>query len=257
MSEVALVIEPRKDVVTDRHVWWCPHLRLGIPAPPGIISQTSVAADMRLAAHALNHGFASARWSRSAPSLAVIHAYSRIGLRPARSALLPCQGSRAVGVTLALCLRAVAGPLALLAICATAGWLVPLAPLTVVGTVGMALIGSVVVHEAGHVLALRLGRSHVPAVLVAMTLSPHVVRPRLNRRRDVLVTVAGPLAPTALTLAAAPGIVRSTTALVAMSIISLAHVLALVLPTADRRALRAALRDAEDDLEEPPKARTE
>jgi hypothetical protein len=108
-------------------------------------------------------------------------------------------GSRAATVATAVgALAAIAAALGLGAAAATALFLSALGvpELGLALTVGLTVAISLVVHEVGHLLALR----GVPACLVTRGLQAAVLHRQLTRRREALVAAAGPAAGTLLAL---------------------------------------------------------
>jgi hypothetical protein len=115
--------------------------------------------------------------------------------------------------------------------------------LAAVAIMGLVLLGSVLVHELGHVLAYRLlfGR-RAPAVLVVRGASCRLVRLSGPRTSDALVIAAGPLAPV---VAAVPlwFLFPHAPALVILAtLVAIGHVVGLLIPVGDGAALRELAR---------------
>ncbi|QNO38057.1 hypothetical protein H4J02_03235 [Protaetiibacter sp. SSC-01] len=104
---------------------------------------------------------------------------------------------------------------------------------------GLALVANAV-HELGHVAAYRVLAPHGRVTLECGTLMARIRREPLPRRRDRLVTAAGPLAPLAASVAATPLVTVAPAEVIAGWVLGVAHAVSLALPTADRRAWRAA-----------------
>ncbi|WP_258799337.1 hypothetical protein [Protaetiibacter mangrovi] len=99
---------------------------------------------------------------------------------------------------------------------------------------------AVPLHELGHLTAYRMIAPRAPAHLASGVVHAALRREPLPRRRDRQVTLAGPLAPLLLVVAAAPACAVAPAEFLAAIAVAVAHALGLVLPTADRRAWRAA-----------------
>ncbi|MCM6762582.1 hypothetical protein NB037_09160 [Rathayibacter sp. ZW T2_19] len=133
-------------------------------------------------------------------------------------------------------------------------WWLLLAALAVVGAwaelpalIGISAAGggfllSVLVHEAGHVVALRcLAGPTAPGFLVSRGSRCHLVRRVLPRYRDAGVVIAGPMAPSVLlpVLLTLPDLpVLASCGWLALSS---AHLITLVVPVGDGANLRRAL----------------
>ncbi|TQN32878.1 peptidase M50B-like protein [Haloactinospora alba] len=131
---------------------------------------------------------------------------------------------------------------ALAAVSALLGWLLP----TVLTVSLLLLLASVLVHEAGHVAALRVLAPATPAVFRVDATGAGVCRPPLaDTRREVAVVLAGPLAPAVVwtlgtALGAAAGGVPAA-AVVWTGIVALGHPVSLLFPVGDTRTLLRAL----------------
>lgn len=100
---------------------------------------------------------------------------------------------------------------------------------------------SVIVHEAGHVLAYRTMRPDHPAVFSARLGRFRLVRLPLTVSQDITVTVAGPSATLTIPLLLLPGYPLWPLQFWAAIIIALAHISLLVRSDGDGAMLRAAL----------------
>jgi len=159
---------------------------------------------------------------------------------PARRRL-PVGLGRGLGAAIAVFARThgvVIGALAVLVAGAAALGLVVVAH-------GVALLAlgllATVVHELGHVTAYRLLSPRGAAVLESELLRAALHRESLTRRADRAVTLAGPLAPLLVVVAALvpfAGVLPAE--LVGAAVVAVAHAASLLLPTADRRAWRQA-----------------
>lgn len=95
-------------------------------------------------------------------------------------------------------------------------------------------------HELGHLLAYRVATPSGAAVLECDSLHAALHREPLAGRADRAVTLAGPLAPLLLVIALAPLAGALPAEAVAATLVAVAHLASLALPTADRRAWRQA-----------------
>lgn len=173
--------------------------------------------------------------------------------RRRRTALLPRSGPRAVLVVareMALYFLPVLVPASGLTVVSVfAGWTLA----TVVAGSILLIWAGLVVHEAGHVLALRLlaptaeyaaavpgtRGAPVPARIVVDVHGAGVDRPRLRqRRREALVILAGPLFPAVVWTAAMGGIqlfgdAVPIAAMVWTGVVAWAHPASLLIPVGD------------------------
>ena len=135
--------------------------------------------------------------------------------------------------------RGLSGLIALAGATLLAG--VATASLGLVGVAGLALLllGSVLVHEAGHVVAYRLlfGRS-APAIVVVCGARCHVVRVADDSRADVAVVIAGGAAPVLVALATLPFAAVAPAPVLLGALVALGHLAALALPVGDGASLR-------------------
>lgn len=170
-----------------------------------------------------------------------------------RSALLPGSGPRAVLVVVREMTRyflpLLVPVVGVTAVSGFAGWILP----TVLAGSVLLVWAGVVVHEAGHVLALRLlaptagyaddvpvaPDAPVPAVIVVDRRGAGVRRPPLRQRwREALVILAGPLSPVVVWAAVLAGVRLSGGAvpvavLVWTGIAAWAHPASLLIPVGD------------------------
>ena len=106
------------------------------------------------------------------------------------------------------------------------------------------LMISVVVHEVGHVVVFRLvAGAETTAHMVVRGISFSLVRRPLERNREILVVIAGPLAPLALAVLAVP--LSSVGPLLwwAWLVFGGGHALTLLFPQGDGANLRLAVSD--------------
>jgi len=108
---------------------------------------------------------------------------------------------------------------------------------------GLALIGAVLVHELGHVLAYRIlvGRA-APAVLTVRGASCRVVRLSGRSSADLGVVLAGPFAPLLAASLGWPLFALAPAAVLMVTLIAVGHVAGLALPAGDGLTLRAIIR---------------
>jgi hypothetical protein len=111
--------------------------------------------------------------------------------------------------------------------------------LAAVAIMGLVLLGSVLVHEVGHVVAYRLlmGR-RAPAVMVVRGASCRLVRLTGTSARDAAVVVAGPIAPVVAALPLWVLFPVAPVPVLLVTLVALGHVVGLVLPAGDGAALR-------------------
>ncbi|KGJ81777.1 hypothetical protein GY21_01500 [Cryobacterium roopkundense] len=102
---------------------------------------------------------------------------------------------------------------------------------------------SVLVHEAGHVVAFRVvGGPKAAGFLVSRGMRSHLVRPRLSRRADLTIIVAGPLSPLLAVGVLWPVVFASPVLFVVWCVLALSHALTLLVPVGDGANARDALR---------------
>lgn len=92
---------------------------------------------------------------------------------------------------------------------------------------------SVVVHEAGHVVAYRLFSTAGPGYLVRSGVRCYLIRPVLPRIADRWVIAAGPIAPLAVAILCIPVMLYAPIPYLAWLAIALGHALTLALPAGD------------------------
>lgn len=118
--------------------------------------------------------------------------------------------------------------------------------LAAVAIMGLVLLGSVLVHELGHVLAYRvlIGR-RAPAVLVVRGASCRLVRLSGATTPDAVVIAAGSLAPVVAALPLWFLFAQAPVLVILATLVALGHVVGLLIPVGDGAALRElARRDA-------------
>jgi hypothetical protein len=130
-------------------------------------------------------------------------------------------------------LAAAVGALSAGLVSASSGLIAPAA-------LGLLLLGSVLIHELGHVVAYRalFGRS-APALVVVRGASCHVVRRADDSGADVAVVVAGGLAPALVAVAALPFAGVAPYPVLLGALVAVGHLAALALPFGDGASLRA------------------
>ncbi|WP_018133629.1 hypothetical protein [Acaricomes phytoseiuli] len=97
---------------------------------------------------------------------------------------------------------------------------------------------SVLVHEAGHVAALRYVAPTETGVLVSRGWTFHLVRPTLNYRQEIAVITTGPLAPLIATIIFIPALIISPPIFYFWLALGLGHALLLLAPIGDGANLR-------------------
>lgn len=117
-------------------------------------------------------------------------------------------------------------------------------PVLLHGALCLALLGgSAVLHEAAHALAHRaLSTPPSPAELRASASSARITWAPISTGRDLVVVLAGPLAPAVATLVAAPALLLWPAGAVVATIAAIAHPATLALRSGDGAELRAILR---------------
>lgn len=222
---------------------WCDRLfGIDMAAPPRSITHSSSDMDVHLAGAALSMGLASARVvGRSSAQRAL--ASISLPLQQSRALLLP---ARLGGICARLTFefgRTHLIPLSLAAVTLTASVLLQLPALFhVVASLTLVLV-AVLVHELGHACTYRImsGRDG-SAVFVINRKSPRLVWPLMSRHKDLLTVVAGPLAPTLMPLALL-AVPHSLPEVLVSTVVALAHLVILALPTGDGAQLRSVLQD--------------
>lgn len=132
---------------------------------------------------------------------------------------------------------------AALAVLLATGAVWGLSALIALAILGLVLIGSILVHELGHVLAYRiLMGAAAPAVLIVRGASCRVLRLCGPQRADVSVVLAGPVAPVAVAACAWPLFELAPPAVLLGALVALGHVVGLALPFGDGAALREIAR---------------
>ncbi len=164
-------------------------------------------------------------------------------MRP-RSRQLP-YGASAIAVTGMLVLRSLAIPLAACLGVTACAALAGQQTVSIVAWTLAWILASLVLHECGHVAAYRVVAGHRAACTVKVRrLRAIVVRYPLSPWKDIVVTVAGPLAPALVTLPAATAVSTSSPMYgVAMILAATSHVFLLLDPRGDGAALASAIRD--------------
>jgi hypothetical protein len=124
------------------------------------------------------------------------------------------------------------------------GALADLPSLIAISLLVVMLVVSVIVHEVGHVLVFRLAAgADAAAHVVVRGLSFSLVRRPLKRTREVVVVLAGPLAPLALAVLTIPLASGGPVLWWSWAVVGAGHALTLLLPVGDGANLRLALSD--------------
>lgn len=103
---------------------------------------------------------------------------------------------------------------------------------------------STVVHEVGHLVALRMvagGTS--PALLLVTPVSARLIWRSTGPTTDIIVIIAGPLAPLLVAIAFVRPLIDAPIAGIGTVIVVLSHALTLTLRSGDGAELRTAVRD--------------
>lgn len=246
--EVEVVPAPR--VVVDRAEWRSDLLGLTIPSPPTVLRRDSADSEVASVRRAVHLGLASTRWRRASTPWARLGAEASLPVKPTIAVALPRSVVAAIVVVTSAFVRIHAVPVAIVALAVLSAPFVPLAGAEALAGCAAIVLASFVVHELGHVVALRVVARRSPAVFVMSRSEPHLVRLALPVSRDVAVTLAGPLAPMVVQLVATGWFLQGRWAeAVVASIVSISHVVSLAVPVGDGAELRAALSALE---EQPP-----
>lgn len=133
--------------------------------------------------------------------------------------------------------------LAALVVLLATGAVFGLSALIALATLGLVLVGSILVHELGHVLAYRILMGvAAPAVLIVRGASCRVLRLSGPWWADVSVVLAGPVAPVVVAACAWPLFELAPPAVLLGALVALGHVVGLALPFGDGAALREIAR---------------
>jgi hypothetical protein len=239
-----VLIRPAEGVQVVHGRWVHPSLGISAPAPPLSLSPDSPPDDFCLVEDAVNQGLASSapgcgrRWRRFASSFVLPTSTARP---------LPGSVARAVATTF----TAVAGAsVPLLASSAALSVVFRVArqgPLALLAGACVAFLLSLAIHECGHVAAFRaLAPRGAPAMLITRRSGSFVVRPTLTRARDVMVTLSGPVLPALVSLPAWGLLGRWPVESATVLLIAAGHLLYLMFPAGDGRALLDALSSVDD-----------
>lgn len=156
---------------------------------------------------------------------------------------LPAGCARAVLASMAHNASGMAPLLVLAVTAAVVGSLTSATALLALGTVALVCLGSVLIHEAGHVAALRiLLPRDTPGILVVRGLSCRLVRPSGGSARDVAIVAAGAAAPMLVAVMLLPAVALAPLLVAFAVMVALAHAAALLIPVGDGAALRSAMR---------------
>lgn len=231
------LLSPTSGVEVIGPYWEHRGLGLRIPAPPQLVNEYTSDQDLGSAVRAADLGMASIRRSYSSRKFK-----GRAPLRPMLAAPLKdgiCPALAQVALT---SLPAIGIPSVLLGAGAVGARLSHQPVLALLAEVGFYLLVSLALHECGHILAYRqLGGVHASAVLVRTATRLRLVRSALPPFRDALVTLAGPLTPTAVFAGVLPWAHHAPLHVAGVGAIALAHLFLLILPFGDGAALRAVV----------------
>jgi hypothetical protein len=233
------LVTPTEGVRVIGPFWEYPDLGLRIYSPPRIIDRNSCGHEIACALQAADLGMACIRRSPRSKRLR----FDSSPLRPVHAAPLRDGLVAALVQTMLVSLTALGGPLSLLALAWLASHITDQPVLAFLSASGLYLLISLALHECGHVLAYRLlaGRAAC-AITVRTTTRLRVVRKVLRPRKDILVTLAGPLTPMITPLLLAPWAQQVPLHLAAALAVAMAHMFQLLLPFGDGAAFRAAVR---------------
>ncbi len=234
------VLVPVPGVRVFEQFWEHSELGVRIPAPPWEISDRSSASEIASAAQAADLGMASIRISPNGN-----RPFRRRGPLSLVAAVPLKKGTgAALGQTAWVALVGIRLPLALFLFGGVGAQLAHQPVLVFLSGAGFYLMTSLVLHECAHVLAYRLlAGPEACAVLVRSATRLRVVRVVLPSSRDIMVTLAGPLAPMVVLGGILPWAQNLPLHTAVAGAVALAHLFLLALPFGDGNALRMAVRD--------------
>lgn len=156
---------------------------------------------------------------------------------------LPAGCGRAVVASMTHNVAGMAPLVVLALISATVGSVTSATAFLALGTVALVCLGSVLIHEAGHVAAFRiLLPRDTPGILVVRGLSCRLVRPGGGSARDAAIVAAGAAAPVVVAAMLVPVVALAPLFVAFAVMVALAHAAALLIPVGDGAALRSAMR---------------
>jgi hypothetical protein len=201
------------------------HEHLGIRLPDADDAH-DLAADLGLVSTCLSVG--GTRWRMRIPPW--LHPLARPLPAGALAATTASIAHNAAGMSLFLVVAA--GAL-------TAGWASGSIALTGLATATVVVLISVLVHEAGHVIAYRLLMPRdAPGILVVRGLSCHLVRAAGGHGRDAGIVLAGAIGPVVAAAALVPLYSVASFVVAFAILVAVAHVALLAIPIGDGAALR-------------------
>jgi hypothetical protein len=106
---------------------------------------------------------------------------------------------------------------------------------------GLILASSVLVHELGHVVALRMLAPGSPAIMVSRGVHCHLVRKALCGWREITIVLSGPFAPALLSPLLLPWATVSPFLFWGWAAASVGHAVMPLFPVGDGSNLRSAL----------------
>lgn len=217
------------------------HLGHSVHIPPRRIQANSSAAEVELAEVALESGLASSRYDGRITPLSLLRAEVQLPLKPVFTITLPSSALSAARSIVAAFARAHRVPLLILGVLTGIAFVIEFENCVHILLAAWLAVVAIVIHEVGHGFALRLLSKATPAVFVMHRLSPRIVRREIKPQADILVTIAGPVAPLLLQFALTPFLLQAPLELVVASVLSLSHLLALMSRSGDGRELRLAI----------------
>ena len=235
----SLRLRPTELTAVAEGAWSSRVLGFSVVAPPTVLDVSSDAEDVRRARLALETGLASAEFSGRNLCTRFV-----LGLRvPVTTAEhLPRGAWRAVFRCAQLMLvRQLPIWLMLVAWCSGAVVAGDATAVTLSVAVAAFLL-SFVVHESGHIAAMRLLDRTSPGVLVVGRCTAHLVRGRGSRRHDLVITLAGPVAPLIAAMPSVALMAQAPVLVACLLAIGVGHLFHLVTAGGDGHALRDAWR---------------
>lgn len=206
-----------------------------IPLPPLIVGDGSSWSDLESARSAIDLGLASVTQTGRGKGPFAVELVTAV---PLPTGWLKGGGVTALHLLLMHPLLCIAAVL----VCVAAGMLQT--PLLCWACVCLLIVGvSMIAHEAGHVVALRLvSGPGEPVLLRATPTSARLIWRSTGTAADLIVIAAGPLSPLLLAIPFMPLLVVAPVAGIAVVVVAVSHLITLFLRSGDGGELRAVVR---------------
>lgn len=215
--------------------WQYPDLAMRIPSPPLIVGDGSTSSDLESARRAIDLGLASVTQTGRGTGPFAVELVTAV---PLPSGWLRGGGATALRLALLHPLMCIAVVLVSVA----AGMLQN--SLLWWACVCLIIVGvSMIAHEAGHVVALRLvAGPEEPVLLRATPISARLIWRSTGTAADLIVIAAGPLSPLLLAIPFTPLLVAAPVAGIAVVVVAVSHLVTLFLRSGDGGELRTVVR---------------